>query len=130
VGHLAMGPGGPLPPVREGSIALVAEPVPVFVPGETMAFAYQVYNAGRQGSEPDLSVEYRFNMEGEGGLHKVAGPVRMDHLKNETLAYSLSLQGWPEAIYRVEIQVTDNLAGVTVTGEGSFAVRSRGLKGS
>jgi len=129
VGHLAIGPAGPLPPVQGGAIALVAEPVPVFAPGETMAFAYQVYNARRQGKEPDLSVDYRFLMEAEGGLRPVARPAATDHLKNETLAYSLPLQGWPEANYRIEVRVTDNLTGLTVAGEGSFRVRSPGRKG-
>jgi GWxTD domain-containing protein len=128
VGHLATGPAGPLAPVQGGSIALVAEPVPVFAPGETMAFAYQVYNARRQGKEPDLNVEYRFMMEAEGGLQPVARPVAVEHLKSETLAYSLPLQGWPEAAYRIEIRLTDNLAGLTVAGDGSFVVRSSGRK--
>jgi hypothetical protein len=93
-----------------------------------MAVAYQVYNARRQGKEPDLSVEYRFMMEAEGGLRPVARPVEVDHLKSETLGHSLHLQGWPEAAYRIEIRLTDNLAGLTVTGGGSFMVRSSGKK--
>jgi len=68
-------------------------------------------------------------MEAGDGLHQVGRSARVEHLKNETLAYSLPLQGWPEATYRVEIQVTDNLAGLTVAGEGSFVVRSAKPKG-
>jgi hypothetical protein len=129
MGHLPMGPAGPLPPLREGSVILVAEPVPAFVPEDSMAFAYQVYNACRRGKVPDLSVEYRFMMEGEDGLRQVGQSVSQEHLNKETFAFSLPLHGWPEATYRVEIRVTDNLDGATVTGEENFVVRSPSRQG-
>jgi hypothetical protein len=129
MGHLPMGPAGPLPPLREGSIVLVAEPVPAFVPEDSMAFAYQVYNARRRGRVPDLSVEYRFMIESGDGLRQVGQSVTQEHLDKETFAFSLPLHGWPEATYRVEIRVTDNLAGTTVTGEGTFMVRSPSHQG-
>ena len=124
-----MGPAGPLPPLREGSIVLVAEPSPVFRPIETLSFAYQIYNAHRSRRQPDLDVEYRFSMEVADGLHQVGRSILLQHLTSETLAYSLPLQGWPEAAYRIEIRVTDNLSKLSVTGEAPFMVRSAGRQG-
>ena len=125
VGRLPEGPREGAASGRPGAASLVPDPQAVFLPGETVTFAYQVYNARLKGGAPDLHVEYRFLIELEGGSRQAGKPVVLPHLTSESLAYSLVLQGWPEAAYRVRVQVTDNRSGASAEREESFRIAAR-----
>ena len=70
-------------------------------------------------------MEYLFAIELKDGPRQIGKPVVLPHLTSESLAYSLVLQGWPEAAYRVRVQVTDNRSGASATREESFRVADR-----
>jgi GWxTD domain-containing protein len=122
VGRMPEGPSDAPGPLRKGVIALISEPDALFHPGESVGFAYQVYNARHHRGEPDLDVEYRFFMEGPPAPRQIAKPILLSHQKGELLAYTLTLSGWPEAGYLVRILVTDNLTRATTTREEKFRV--------
>jgi len=100
IGHRTGAPGGG---------ALVPEPDAVFWSGETIAFAFEVYNAEHKGgATPDLDVQYEFLIDGDNGPRPAGRPVVLRRQRMESFEYSLPLQGWPEANCRVRVRVTDN----------------------
>lgn len=104
-----------------GSVTLIPEPDTVFHAGETILFAYEVYNASHGGgTKPDLDVRYEFFVDTGDGTRQAGKPVTLKHQASESLGYSLPLQGWPEATYRVRVQVTDNRTGVRAEREEGF----------
>ena len=102
---------------------MIPEPDTVFRPGETILFAYEVYNASHGGgTKPDLDVKYEFFVDTGDGPRQAGKPVTLRHQSSEALGYSLPLRGWPEATYRARVQVTDNRSSATAEREASFRV--------
>src|SRR2546422_7617252 len=92
-----------------GGTALVPDPDAVFRDGETIAVAFEVYNAEHKGgATPDLDVQYEFLIDGDNGPRPAGRPVVLRRQRMESFEYSLPLQGWPEANCRVRVRVTDN----------------------
>jgi GWxTD domain-containing protein len=121
VGRVREEPPAAGSPGDAGGATLIPEPDTTFRPGETILFAYEVYNASHGGgTKPDLDVQYEFIVETEGGPRQAGKPVSLKHQASEALGYSLPLQGWPEAAYRVRVKVTDNRSGATAEREASF----------
>ena len=116
-------PGKDAPaPIRQGSIALAPDPEAAFLEGETLAFAYQVYNARHRRGAADLRVEYRFFIETPEGPRPAGKPLLLPHLTGESLAYDLPLRGWPAAAYLLRVQVTDLASGAVAAREARFRV--------
>ncbi len=70
-------------------------------------------------------MNYEFIVETEGGPHQAGKPVTLKHQASESLSCSLPLQGWPEAMCRVRVQVTDNRTGVRAEREEGFRLVGR-----
>ena len=49
-------------------------------------------------------------------------PIRLTRQRNQVQGYALPLKDWPPAIYRLRVQVTDNLSDQRSTEEVSFRV--------
>lgn len=52
--------------------------------------------------------------------------MTLRHQVREALGYSLPLKGWPEATYRVRVQVTDNRSSATAEREETFRLVGEG----
>ena len=112
-------------PLAAGGAALIPEPDTAFREGETILFAYEVYNAEHKGgAKPNLDVTYEFFVETEEGQRQAAKPVILRHQTSDSLGYSLPLSGWPAGVFRVRVQVTDNRTGARARGEGRFRVEN------
>lgn len=110
-------------PLAAGGAALIPEPDTAFHEGETILFAYEVYNAEHKGgATPNLDVTYEFFVETEKGQSQAAKPVILRHQTSDSLGYSLPLSGWPAGVFRVRVQVTDIRTGARAEGEGRFRV--------
>ena len=110
-------------PLAAGGAALIPEPDTAFHEGETILFAYEVYNAEHKGgATPNLDVTYEFFFETEKGQSQAAKPVILRHQTSDSLGYSLPLSGWPAGVFRVRVQVTDIRTGARAEGEGRFRV--------
>ncbi|HYS77518.1 MAG TPA: hypothetical protein VEO94_01680, partial [Candidatus Dormibacteraeota bacterium] len=106
-----------------GGTVVVPEPEAVFRDGETVAFAFEVYNAEHKGgATPDLDVQYEFLVDGDDGPRPTGRPVMLHRQGVESFEYSLPLQGWPEAPCRVRVRVTDNRTRAVAEREEAFRV--------
>ena len=106
-----------------GGTALVPDPDAVFRDGETIALAFEVYNAEHKGgATPDLDVQYEFLVDGDDGPRPAGRPVVLRRQRIESFAYSLPLLGWPEASCRLRVRVTDNRTRAVAEREETFRV--------
>ena len=107
---------------EEKPTTLTPDPGAEFLSGETLSLTFQVYNARLKDGAPDLHVEYQLIVPLAEGPRPVGGPIVLAHQTSPSLAYSLSLQGWPAGRYQVRIRVTDNATNAAVTRDVSFRV--------
>jgi GWxTD domain-containing protein len=107
-------------------ISLRAEPGVKFREGDTVYFAYQVYNARHRKKSANLDVRYSFFVRIGGEFRPVGNPITLPHLTGESLTYALPLKGWPPATYKVVVNVTDTLAKKSAEGEESFTIVAAG----
>ena len=102
------------------------------LPPNTYAQAFLVFwtgsdNVGGSGLT-FFDVEYRVlsgRGVGEDGAPVYApfgNPIYLSHLQNPVQGYSFELVDWPPAIYRLEIEVTDNLSGERSVNGMTFRV--------
>jgi len=102
-----------------------------FTPQEHMGIYMQVYNlkVDEKTHKPDAAIEYRVVKNGE----KDAAPVFQygettdklgDHGEQITLEKTLTLTGFAPGKYKLEIQITDNLAKQTISPTAEFTVKS------
>lgn len=98
---------------------------------------FWIYGTGVSAGKPDVTVEYNFHhktAEGEKFFNKTAPqalnaqtlPPQFDVAAGHQLPGSLvvPLASFPEGEYRLEIKVTDKLAGKTLTQNAAFTVGS------
>jgi GWxTD domain-containing protein len=101
-----------------------------FTPDEHMGIYMQVYNlkVDEKTHKPDAAIEYRVVKNGE----KDAAPVFQygettdkmgDHGEQITLEKTLTLTGFAPGKYKLEIQITDNLAKQTISPTAEFTVK-------
>jgi hypothetical protein len=101
-----------------------------FTPGEPMGIYMQVYNlkVDEKTHKPDAAIEYRVVKNGE----KDAPPMFQysettdklgDHGEQITLEKTLTLAGFAPGKYRLEVQITDNLAKQTISPAAEFTVK-------
>jgi GWxTD domain-containing protein len=101
-----------------------------FEPGDHMGIYMQVYNlkVDEKTHKPDAAIEYRVVKDGQ----KDAAPVFQygettdklgDHGEQITLEKTLTLAGFAPGKYKLEVQITDNLAKQTISPTADFTVK-------
>jgi GWxTD domain-containing protein len=115
-------PPGPLP-YRFGTLRVVPRLAHTFLPGEELAFYYQVYGAQRapESGEPDLDVSYLFLLA-EGEEFEEIGRIGFENQRADAHGYALALAGWPAGQYLVRVEVKDNIAAHRTSRELGFRI--------
>ncbi len=113
-----------------GNLRILPRPDDIFHADEDLAFYFHVYGTTIDpiGGRPDLDVEYRFFISGEGPT--VAGPVfsplghpiLLTGLQTPIQGFSLPLLGWDSGRYRVRVLVTDRLTGERASRDVTFRI--------
>jgi hypothetical protein len=112
-----------------------AAPDRKFSKKEDLSIIFLIYNTAEINKKPDVTVEYSFNQKTEGG-EKFFNKTNPEILNAETLppafdvaaghqlvaGRSIPLASFPEGEYRLEIKVTDKIAGKSIVQSVSFTV--------
>ena len=123
-------------PYTLGTMRIVPKTGSDYLTTEELSLVFLVYNAGLTSSGlPDVSVEYTFNTRGPTGevffnrtnpqaFNEQTLPPGFDLALGHQLVagQAVPLSGFPEADYRLEITVTDNTNGVSLTRSVDFSV--------
>ncbi|TDI34719.1 MAG: GWxTD domain-containing protein [Acidobacteria bacterium] len=106
-----------------GRFRVVPELDATYHNGETFAFYYQVHGAGydpRDGKHR-LDVEYSFAVKQDSGWLELSETLIYRNLTNPQ-AWSVPLQAWPPANYRLRVQITDQVTGERTSNDAYFRV--------
>ena len=122
VGHEPPLPLAPPEGGRPVGIALRAEPTSTFRDGESVFFAYQVYNARHRSKKANLEVRYSFSVLLAGEARPLGKPIVLTDVTGESLTYELPLQGWPAAEYVLTVKVLDTLSKKAAEGDAHFRI--------
>jgi GWxTD domain-containing protein len=122
VGHEPPLPLAPPEGGRPGGVALRAEPASTFREGESVFFAYQVYNARHRRKQANLEVRYSFSVLLDGEARPLGNPIILTDVTGESLTYELPLRGWPAAEYILSVEVLDTLGKEAARGEARFTI--------
>ena len=123
-------------PYTLGIMRIVPKRVPEYLTSEEISLVFLVYNAGLTASGlPDVHVEYTFNTRGPDGdeyfnrtnpqdFNEQTLPPGFDLAAGHQLVagQAVPLAGFPEADYRLEIEVTDNTNGASLIRHVDFSV--------
>ena len=123
-------------PYTLGTMRIVPKRIPEYLKNEELSLVFLVYNAGSTASGlPDVHVEYTFNTRGSDGdeyfnrtnpqdFNEQTLPPGFDLAAGHQLVagQAVSLAGFPEADYRLEIEVTDNTNGASLIRYVDFSV--------
>ena len=126
----------PANPYTLGTMRILPKSTPVFSTSDELAMLFLVYNAGvTAAGMPDVIVEYAFNVVGESGeeffnrtspqaFNERTLPQGFDMNAGHQLVagQAVPLSSFPPAEYRLEITVTDNTSGETLTHSVGFSV--------
>jgi hypothetical protein len=106
-----------------GQFRVVPELDATYHNGETFAFYYQVHGAGfdpRNGKRR-LDVEYSFAVKQDSGWLELSESLIYRNQTNPQ-AWSVPLQAWPPANYRLRVQITDQVTGERTANDAYFRV--------
>ena len=123
-------------PYTLGTMRIVPKRIPEYLKSEELSLVFLVYNAGLTASGlPDVHVEYTFNTRGSDGdeyfnrtnpqdFNEQTLPPGFDLAAGHQLVagQAVPLAGFPEADYRLEIEVTDNTNGASLIRYVDFSV--------
>ena len=123
-------------PYTMGTMRITPKSSPDYLTTEDLSLVFLVYNAGTGASGmPDVRVEYAFSTRGPTGeefFNRTAPQVFNDQTLPPEFSLAdghqlvagqaVPLSGFPEADYRLEITVTDNTNGVSLTRSVDFSV--------
>ena len=126
----------PANPYTLGTMRIVPKPTRQYLPSDELSMLMLVYNAGvTPGGMPDVTVEYAFNLQGESGeeffnrtspqmFNERTLPEGFDMNAGHQLVagQAVPLSSFPPAEYRLEITVTDNTSGESLTHSVDFFV--------
>jgi hypothetical protein len=132
----------PLPPEQQaenpytlGTTRIVPALDTKFTKKEELNIIFLVYNPQVKGTKPDVTVEYNFHQvlpEGEKYFNRTNPqqfnaqtlPPQFDLTAGHQLVagQSVPLASFPEGEYRLEIKITDNAAGKSITRDVRFSV--------
>ncbi len=94
-----------------------------FSNGETFSVYYQVYNAA---SGPDgvaeMRIAYRFFALESDGPRPLGEPIVTRSIREQAVGWSFPLVGWPASAFRLQVTVTDEIRGASVSGQVDFAI--------
>lgn len=106
-----------------GRFRVVPELDATYHNGETFAFYYQVHGASfdpRDGKRR-LDVEYSFAVKQDSGWLELSETLIYRNQTNPQ-AWSVPLQAWPPANYRLRVQITDQVTGERTANDAYFRV--------
>jgi len=123
-------------PYTLGTTRIVPARATDFRKSDELAVIFFVYNQGLTAQrKPDVSIDYRFHRRDPGG-ESYFSKTAPQHFNAQTLptfdaaaghqlmaGQAVSLQQFPEGAYRLEIKITDNTSGKTLTRSVNFGVR-------
>ncbi len=123
-------------PYTLGTMRIVPKRIPEYLKSEELSLVFLVYNAALTASGlPDVHVEYTFNTRGSDGdeyfnrtnpqdFNEQTLPPGFDLTAGHQLVagQAVPLAGFPEADYRLEIEVTDNTNGASLIRHVDFSV--------
>ena len=126
----------PANPYTLGTMRIVPKPIPEYLASDELSMLFLVYNAGvTAAGMPDVVVEYAFNVVGESGeeffnrtspqvFNERTLPQGFDLNAGHQLVagQAVPLSSFPPAEYRLEITVTDNTSGESLTHSVDFFV--------
>ena len=126
----------PANPYTLGTMRIVPKSTPVYSTSDELSMMFLVYNAGvTAAGMPDVVVEYAFNVVGESGeeffnrtspqmFNERTLPQGFDMNAGHQLVagQAVPLSSFPPAEYRLEITVTDNTGGESLTHSVGFSV--------
>jgi hypothetical protein len=101
-----------------------------FTPEEHMGIYMQVYNlkVDEKTHKPDAAIQYRVVKDGQKDTPVFQYGETTDNLGDHgeqiTLEKTLTLAGFAPGKYKLEIQITDNLAKQTISPTAEFTVKS------
>lgn len=123
-------------PYTLGTMRIVPKSALEYVADDELSMLFLVYNAGATASGmPDVTVEYAFSVRGDAGeeffnrtspqlFNERTLPQGFDLGAGHQLVagQAVPLSGFPPAEYRLEITVTDNTSGESLTRRVDFSV--------
>ncbi len=111
-------------PFRLGNYQVVPLTGAVLRNGEEFALYYQIYGAAVEPSSgrPSLTVSYRFFVLREDGFRAIGAPVVYKRRDQSVQGWSFPLINWPEATFRLEVTVEDDLSGQVAVGQTVFSI--------
>ncbi len=126
----------PANPYTLGTMRIVPKSAPEYLTSDEFSLVLLVYNAGVTAAGlPDVTVEYVFNVGGEAGeeffnrtnpqmFNERTLPQGFDLIAGHQLVagQAVPLSSFPPAEYRLEITVTDNTNGESLTRSVGFSV--------
>lgn len=126
----------PANPYTLGTMRIVPKSIPEYVPSDELSMLFLVYNAGvTPAGMPDVAVEYAFNVVGDAGeeffnrtspqmFNERTLPQGFDLNAGHQLVagQAVPLSSFPPAEYRLDITVTDNTSGESLTHSVGFSV--------
>ena len=126
----------PANPYTLGTMRIAPKSTPEYSTSDELSMLFLVYNAGMTAAGmPDVMVEYAFNVVGESGedffnrtspqaFNERTLPQGFDMNAGHQLVagQAVPLSSFPPAEYRLEITVTDNTSGESLTHSVGFSV--------
>ena len=126
----------PANPYTLGTMRIAPKPTREYVTSDELSMLFLVYNAGLTASGmPDVSVQYEFHVRGDAGeeffnetnpqaFNERTLPQGFDVDAGHQLVagQAVPLSSFPPAEYRLEITVTDNTSGESLTHSVGFSV--------
>ena len=126
----------PANPYTLGTMRIIPKSIPEYLPSDELSMLFLVYNAGVTGAGmPDVTVEYAFSVRGESGeeffnrtspqmFNERTLPQGFDLNAGHQLVagQAVPLSSFPPAEYRLDITVTDNTSGESLTHSVGFSV--------
>lgn len=125
-------------PYVMGTMRIVPKSTPAYRTSDELSLLFLIYNVGATASGlPDVSVDYTFNTRGPDGdeyfnatapqaFNAETLPRNFDLAAGDQLVagQAIPLSGFPPASYRLEIKITDNTNGTTLTRDVDFLVEA------
>ena len=92
--------------------------------GEEFALYYQVYGASEdpQNGRRSLTVTYRFFVLQEEAFVPIGQPIVYPQRSRSVQGWSFPLLNWPEATFKLEVTVKDDISGEVAAGQTIFGI--------
>jgi GWxTD domain-containing protein len=110
-----------------GPHKIVPRPGHVFRNGQTLGVFYEIYNARPHPKTEslDLDIEYQFHWLDKDRWVRISTPFIIKNAGNPIQRWSFPLSRWPEAEYRLDVEVSDRVSGKVATREAFFTIEPK-----